>query len=322
LPATRPLPLSLARRQLLFRALARAEHAGIPVTRALEPLRAETRGRLAQRLELMQAALERGLPLGRAGRQAGLFTPWEGRVLESAANAGTIEAVLARLADHHATRQRWVQRVRSRLALPLLLLVVMSLVAPLPALIGQEIDAAGYLRRALLPLVSLAVLVLVLTRVARRAQGQDLPRVLERLLLWIPGVGKMVRLRAQRDLLLNLALLLAAGRPAVEALREAVTTVRSPVLRGAWVRAAAEVEQGATVTDALRDAGGLDRRAGAPLVGAGEFSGSLDRMIEHHAEQLNERLDLLDDALAEWLPRLLYFGVLGLLAWAILGMVM
>ncbi len=318
----RPLALSLAQRHLLLRALARAEHAGVPVTRALEPLRAESRGRLAQRLEVMQAALERGLPIGRAGRQAGLFTPWEGRVLESAANAGTLEAVLARLAEHHATRQRWAQRVRSRLALPLLLLVVMALVAPLPALVGQAIDGAGYLRRALLPLASLAALVSLLTRVARRARGQDLPRVLERLLLWLPGVGRMVRLRAQRDLLMNLALLLAAGRPAVEALREAAATVRSPVLRGAWVQAAAAVEEGATVTDALRDAGGLDRRAGVPLVGAGEFSGSLDRMVEHHAEQLNDRLDLIDDALAEWLPRLLYFGVLALLAWAILGMVM
>ena len=45
-------------------------------------------------------------------------------------------------------------------------------------------------------------------------------------------------------------------------------------------------------------------------------------MVEHHAEQLNDRLDLIDDALAKWLPRLLYFGVLALLAWAILGMVM
>lgn len=321
MPSHRPLPLSLAQRRLLFQALARAEHAGIPVTRALEPLRAESRGRLAQRLEVMQAALERGLPLGRAGRQAGLFTPWEGRVLESAATAGTLEAVLARLTEHHATRLRWAQRVRSRLALPLLLLVIVALVAPLPALIGQTIDGAGYLRRALLPIAALAVLLFVVTRFARRAQGQDLPRVLERLLLWIPGVGRMLRLRAQRDLLLNLALLLAAGRPAVEALREAAMTVRSPVLRGAWVQAAAAVESGATLTDALRDSGGLDRRAGVPLVGTGEFSGSLDRMVEHHAEQLNERLDLIDDALAEWLPRLLYFGVLALIVWAILGMV-
>ena len=224
----RPLALSLAQRHLLFQALARAEHASVPVTRALEPLRAESRGRLTQRLEVMQAALERGLPIGRAGRQAGLFTPWEGRVLESAANAGTLEAVLARLAEHHATRQHWAQQVRSRLALPLLLLVVMALVAPLPALVGQAIDGAGYLRRALLPLASLAALVYLLTRVARHARGQDLPRVLERLLLWLPGVGRMVRLRAQRDLLMNLALLLAAGRPAVEALREAAATVRSP----------------------------------------------------------------------------------------------
>jgi type II secretory pathway component PulF len=321
-PTNRPLPLSLARRRLLFQALARAEHAGVPVTRALEPLRAENRGRLAQRLEVMQAALERGLPLGRAGRQAGLFTPWEGRVLESAATAGTIEAVLARLAEHHATRLRWTQRVRSRLALPLLLLVILALVAPIPALVAQEIDGAGYLQRALTPIAALAVLVFVLTRVARRAQGQDLPRLLERLLLWIPGVGRMLRLRAQRDLLLNLALLLAAGRPAVQALREAAVTVRSPVLRGAWVQAAGEVERGATLTDALRDSGGLDRRAGVPLVGTGEFSGSLDRMVEHHAEQLNERLDLIDDALAEWLPRLLYFGVLALIVWGILGMVM
>ncbi len=321
MPPNRPLPLSLARRRLLFQALARAEHAGVPVTRALEPLRAESQGRLARRLEVMQASIERGLPLGRAGRQAGLFTPWEGRVLESAATAGTLEVVLTRLTEHHGTRLRWAQRVRSRLALPVLLLVLLALVAPLPALIAQEIDGSGYLRRALLPIASLAALAFLLTRVARRAQGQDLPMVLERLLLWIPGVGRMLRLRAQRDLLMNLALLLAAGRPAVEALREAAATVRSPVLRGAWVQAAAAVEAGATLTDALRDAGGLDRRAGVPLVGAGEFSGTLDRMVEHHAEQLNARLDLVDDALAEWLPRLLYLGVLGLIVWAILGMV-
>jgi hypothetical protein len=56
-------------------------------------------------------------------------------------------------------------------------------------------------------------------------------------------------------------------------------------------------------------------------VAAGEFAGSLEGMVAHHAEQLDQRLDLIDDALAEWLPRLLYFGLLGLLAYAILGLV-
>lgn len=317
---TRPLLLPLRRRHLLFQALARAEQAGVPVTQALQPLLAESRGRLARRLETMQAALERGLPLGRAGRHAGLFTPWEGRVLESAATAGTVEAVLERLARHHFTRLRWQQRLRNRLALPLLLLVLIALLAPLPALIGGDIDGRGYLLRALLPPVGIALLLLLARHLARRSNGRDLPRPLERLLLLLPGLGHLLRMRAQRDMLLNLALLLAAGRPAVEALREAAVTVRSPVLRGAWTQAALAVEQGASVTNALADAGGLDRRAGVPLVGTGEFSGSLDRMVEHHAEQLNERLDLIDEALADWLPRLFYLGVLGVLAYAILGM--
>ncbi|MDX1593137.1 MAG: type II secretion system F family protein [Gammaproteobacteria bacterium] len=320
MPRTRPLPLSTSRRRLLFQALARAEHAGVPVAQALDPLRAGARGRLAQRLDLMCAALERGVPLGDAGRRAGLFTPWEGRLLDSAARAGTVEAVLARLAEHHATRARWQARVRNRLALPLLLLVLFALIAPLPALVAQRIDGAGYLIRALLPIGLLALAWLLLAHVARRRHGHDLPRPVERLLLRLPGIGRMLRLRAQRDLLMNLALLLAAGRPAVEALREAAATVRNPVLRGAWTQAAADVERGATVTEALAGAGGLDRRAGVPLVGAGEFAGSLDRMVEHHAEALNERLDLADDALAEWLPRLLYFGVLALLAYGVVRM--
>ncbi len=315
-----PLPFALTHRHVLFQALARAEAIGVPVTCALDPLRDAARGRLARRLDTMQAALERGVPLGRAGRAAGLFTPWESRVLESAAGAGTLEAVLARHAEHLATRLRWHARLRRRLALPLALLVLLTLVVPLPALVGQAIDGATYLRRALLPLAALTGVALVTVRLARRRDGRDLAGPLERVLLRVPGLGRMLRLRAQRDLLLNLALLLAAGRPAVDALREAATTGRSPALRGAWLQAAEAVERGATVTEALRDAGGLDRRAGAPLVGAGEFSGTLDRMVEHHAEQLDARLDLVDDTLAEWLPRLLYFGVLGLLAWAILGL--
>ena len=319
---TRPLPLSLLQRRLLFQALARAEHAGIPVTQALVPLRADARGAMARRLEALQLALERGVPLGRAGRHAGLFTPWEGRALEAAAHAGTLEAVLARLAEHYATRLRWARQVRSRLALPLLLLVLLTLIAPLPALVRGELDGGGYLLRTLLPLGGLALLLGLAVQAARRGRGRGLPGPLERLLLWLPGVGGMLRLRAQRDLLLNLALLLAAGRPAVDALREAAETVQSPTLRGAWLQAAARVEQGATVSAALADCGGLDRRAGVPLVGTGEFSGTLDRMVEHHAEELNARLDLLDASLAEWLPRLLYFGVLGLLAWGILGMVL
>jgi type II secretory pathway component PulF len=321
LTTRRPLPLSLLQRKLLFQALARAEQAGVPVGQALEPLRTDARGRMAARLEVMQAALDRGAALGRAGRHAGLVTPWEGRLLESAATAGTLETVLARLAEHHATRLRWQRRLRSRMALPLLLLVLLTLVAPLPALIGGELDGAGYLLRTLLPLAALAALVGLARRAARHGSGRDLPRALERLLLWTPGIGRMLRMRAQRDLMMSLALLLAAGRPAVDALREAAVTVRSQVLRLAWLRAAVAVEDGATVTDALADVGGLDRRAGVPLVGSGEFSGSLDRMVEHHAEQLDERLDLLDSAIAEWLPRLLYFGVLGLLAWSILTMV-
>lgn len=318
---SRPLHLSLQQSHLLFQALARAEQAGVPVTLALDPLRGDARGRLARRLDLMQAALERGQPLGRAGRRAGLVTPWEGRLLDRAAHAGTLAAVLTRLAEQQAVRLRWQRRLRRRLALPLLLLVLLALVAPLPALLGRELDGTGYLGRALTPLAALAALLALARAAARRARGRDLPPAVERLLLLLPGVGRLLRLRGQRDLLLNLALLLAAGRPAVDALREAATTVRSPLLRGAWAQAAAAVERGAQVTDALVAAGGLDRRAGKPLVAAGEFSGSLDRMVAHHAEQLNQRLDLIDDALAEWLPRLLYFGLLGFMAYAILGLV-
>ncbi|HEY5790035.1 MAG TPA: type II secretion system F family protein, partial [Gammaproteobacteria bacterium] len=225
-----------------------------------------------------------------------------------------------RLAEHYAARVRWQRQLRSRLALPLALLVLLALLAPLPALIGGSLDGAGYLLRALLPLFALALLLGAWRRFARRHVGRELPLASERLLLALPGLGGLLRLRGRRDLLLNLALLLTAGRPAVDALAEAAETVRNPVLRGAYRLAADDVAGGALVSEALARRGALDARQGVPLVSTGEFAGSLDRLLELHAEQLSARLDLVDGALAEWLPRLLYFGVLGLLAWGVLSL--
>jgi len=317
----RPLALSPATRQRLFQGLARVEQSGLPASRGLRALAADSPGALRRRLERLAITLEHGVPLGRSGVAAGLFTPWEGRLLHAAAEAGTLEAVLLRLAEHHAIRLSWQRRVRSRLALPLTLLVLLLLIAPLPALVGGALDAAAYLQRTLLPITALVVLMALMRAFSRRHAGRDLPNSAERLLLLLPGLGRLLRLRNRRDLLMSLALLLAAGRPAVDALGEAAETVRNPVLRGAYQQAADDVAQGRTVSEALAACGALDRREGLPLVSSGEFAGSLDRLVELHAEQLNDRLGMIDDALAEWLPRLLYIGILGLLAYGILSMV-
>lgn len=292
--------LDEGRRELLFGDLARLQHAGIATQKAMAMMAEASEPRLASRVRRAAGQLARGRSLAEAFRFAGLADGAEAALIAAHAESGRPEIALQALAEMLGRRRQRRGRMRARLALPAAVFLLGCLLAPLPALIAQRIDAAAYLWRAMVPLLAAVLGGWLLVQLPRR-----LPAAL---LDALPLLGRGRRLAERERLFELLARLLQAGLPGDGALR-AAANVLSPHRRAQVGVAAGLVAGGAPLTDTLADLGLLDRADDAPLLVAAEHAGELPAMLGRRAEALAalraHRASIID----EWLPRLVYAGV-------------
>lgn len=286
--------------------LARLLASGLPPDQCLELLAGQVKG--GSRLERGVRRLRDGTPLPRVCREAGLITPREQRWLEAAAATGDPAPALAALAQARQRRRRQAARLRARLLLPAGVLVVGALTAPLPALVAGSLGAGGYLLQAGTPLLATALTVAMVRTLTRRRAAGRLP-ALDRLLLALPGLGRMIRLDARIQLFDQLARLWEAGLPAERALTLALEGLPQQALARRWAAAAAGVAAGGSVVEGLDRAGALSPEDRS-LLEAGEQSGQLEETLARRARTLAQDLEHLQDLALGAVPWICYALVL------------
>jgi len=296
-------------RAALYLRLATLEDAGVPALRALRTLAAEGRSPLAAAVNGTLDRLARGQALAEAGRGAALFRPWEMPLIAAGSACGQLGAVYRCLARHHERRALFLRRLRTRLLLPLVLVLLALFLAPLPALARGTLDVGGYLARSLLPIALALAAALLLRQAWRLAALRRAAPPGYGLLRRLPGCGPLLLQLQQARGLSVLSLLLAGGLPAGQALRTTGTTLHDPGLRTGCVRAAQAAERGSAVAPLLTAAGLCSAASGRALIHSGEAAGELDAAIAGYAGLMEQDLALRLDLVAEWLPRLLYLGL-------------
>lgn len=293
----------------LYSQFATLERSGIPLLQALPILRKQAPPEVERSLKQMQHWVQQGMALALAGRRSGLFLPWEARLIQVAAEAGKLQTLFGRLQQHYALRSQRLLKFKSRLVYPLAILALAVFIGSAPALLLGHIGPVGYLMRTAVPLLGLYLLIRLLLWRYRLASLTEQPVGVAVVGLALPVIGNLMRCQQRRDFLASLALLLEAGVPAGEALKWAADSVGNPVLRAGYQAAAARVEAGASVAQALANCD-IDSEA-LTLIETGERSGRLDEMLWYEVRRLDERLDSRLDTLAEWTPRVLYAMVVG-----------
>lgn len=297
-------------RSQLYAQLAALEEAGMPVGQALEAVRATSKGPLAAAIAGTQLQLARAQGLAAAGRAAGLFLPWEAQLIAAASEGGKLAAAYQELSRHWDQTTRRMRLLRSRFIMPAVVLLIATFVAPLPALARGEFGISGYLGRTLLPVIAVLVGLKLLAGAWRYSAAQATTPPGWGLLRALPWLGELLlRLQQYRGLSM-LALLLAGGLPMDRALRLTGSSLRDPLLRKSCAQAASHAAQGTGATDAIALSGLCDEPQGLALISSGEAAGRLDGSIMHYAKELDFRLGLRLDLIAEWLPRVLYFGLM------------
>lgn len=311
-------PLSFQLRADLYSQLAVMEKAGLPRLQALGLLKLDQS--IQSRLRAMCKLVAYDGDLSAAGEKCGMFTALEARLLNAAYATGQPEKMYARLSGYYAKRALQARQVKSRLALPGLVLLVALCVNPLPALVTGTLSAGSYLWQVLMPLFLLAAAAKLIKKLGNAQESEGvLKSTLDALLPQVPVLGPMHLRRNLRDYFESLALMLEAGIPMLEALPTATKAIYNRGIRRQFQAAAAEIRRGVPFAPALAGLHCLHGSSVLALAATGEASGSLPQMLLHYVNAETAALNQFQQQLSDWLPRIVYALIAGWVTYGLLN---
>jgi general secretion pathway protein F len=311
-------PLSAEKSANLFFQLAQLEKTGVPANKAFG-LIADTDAVLKKRLYAVQRYLEAGLSIADAGFKVGVFNEIQRSLIHAAESGGTLAAVYRRMADYYAARATRLRKIKSRCYYPAILLTISLFTQPLPALVAGSITETQYLQLSVGRLTVIILTVYIVLRLPAALSRVGLKPVIDRLLLQLPFVAEWITKRQLNDFYLNLALALAAGLSYAEALPKLVASIPNSGIRAQFRPALAKANSGESATDILSTVSSIRGTTAIQIIHSCEHSGRLAEGLQHFAQLEADDLHLQDDMLAEWLPRLVYAGVVIWIARSLIG---
>lgn len=236
------------------------------------------------------------------------FPPIYRAMVAAGEGAGTLPAVLERLANLLERQAELKGRVQSALAYPTALAVVATLaVAALMAFVVPSIARQFADIGQTLPLLTRIIMALsnalasfwwlLLLLIAggtalfgRAMQDADFRLRFDAWLLRLPIVGRLLRDLAAARLARTLAMMVASRLPLVDGLMLTLPTIANHAIRSRVATMASDIREGASLTTAMKRAAVLPPLLVA-MVAGGESAGRLDTMLERGAEALEREFD-------------------------------
>ncbi|GAB4167838.1 MAG: GspF family T2SS innner membrane protein variant XcpS [Wenzhouxiangellaceae bacterium] len=290
-------------RALLLRQLASLLGAGLPLDEALavaaEPAGLKQSGRAIA--QIRSRVLEGASLSDAMAEHPDLFPELYRSSVAAAEQAGRLEWVLKRLADHAARQLELSRSLAVALVYPVLLAVISLLVVwgLLVFVVPRVVGVFEHARQSL-PLMTQS-LIWVSDTIARRwpewlvlaivvpasvvfaLRSPRFRRVVDRWTLRLPLFGRIARVRAAAFFTRTLSILVTSGVPAVDALKAAAEVNPNSRIREDLLAAAERVRQGMAISAALEAVDWippLTRR----LIRGGERAGELGEMLDHAAD--------------------------------------
>jgi len=122
----------------IYLQLALLEDSGIPTLNAMTML-VKGGGESSRRATMALNYLKRGKPLSEAGVRAGLFVGLDVALVKVAEASGTNAEVFRQMAQFYEEKARQRRQIKSRLFLPVTVLLLAVFIQPVPALILEKI---------------------------------------------------------------------------------------------------------------------------------------------------------------------------------------
>jgi type IV pilus assembly protein PilC len=284
--------------------------AGLPLLQSLDVMLERQKDPLFRAsLGNIRERVKSGIALSEAFKTEGdLYPPILAASLVAGERSGSLETVLRRFVQYVRLTQALKKKAVAVSVYPIVLFTVMTTLVfvmlvyvipqfqsfyeglnaqlPTPTRILMAVSAA--IRENLLWLVlGLAAAVVVLITWLRQP-GSAI--TVDRMLLRLPYLGRLMRMYATSQLARTLSTLLTGGLPLLNALEVAANSVGNRAMAAAVAGATPQIREGKSLTSALESTGMLENLA-LEMVKVGEQTGALGEMLGSVAEFYDEEVD-------------------------------
>lgn len=284
--------------------------AGLPIVQALDLLSSQEVNPHFKRIQLaIKTDVETGMTFGDALRKhPGVFPPLYSSLVTAGEVGGVLDTILARLCVQIEKADAMRRKIKGALTYPIGTLIVAIIIlifmllkviptfqdmfssmgGELPALTQFLIDASDWVVDNIWYII--ATLVIVPTVGYLSLQAYQVRRIVDALLLNMPGVGTVIRKSAVSTFTRTLGTMLSSGVPLLDALEIVSNSISNTVIREAIKFARQRLSEGSTLADPLAITGIFPNMV-VQMIRVGEETGALDTMLNKIADFYDEEVD-------------------------------
>jgi type IV pilus assembly protein PilC len=317
------------------------QDAGLPLLRGLRILEKQMRpSALKNALIDVVEDVESGSTLSEAmGKHPRAFDRLYVNMVKAGEAGGALETIMKRLAEFKEKSQTLKRKVIGAMVYPAvvitaavgILIFIMVAIIPkfekifrefglkLPELTQFLIDVSMWCSKYWwsLPLVPIGLwLLMKLIRLSRAGNY-----ALDRMLLWIPILGKIVEKTVVARTMRTLGTLVSSGVPILESLAIVRETANNAVFERMYQRVYESIREGDTIADPLRESRLVDDMV-TNMVEVGEETGDLDTMLYKIADFYDEEVDTAVKSLISLLEPIMIIVLGGIIGTIVVALFM
>ncbi len=313
-------PGRLQLRADLYGQLGSMTQAGLALPSALRTLAGSGAfRRIRAPLDRVIDRLEGGETLSEAAGAAPCsMDPFDRVLIRAGEESGRIDHCFGHLSRYYRKRAEGLRRSLAYMVYPLLVVHAAAFILPLPSLLAGSRTLAEYFGQAALVLVPCYLAALLVLRLASGRGDSAAGRALEAAYGCVPALGPGLRSLALSRFALALRSLLEAGVGMGPAWRMAGQASGASRLRSAAERVSERIGAGATPGEAMEEHRAFPELFSS-LYRTGEASGRVDENLEILQERYQDSGYRSLELFATWLPRLIYYLIVILVAWHVIG---
>ena len=274
---------------IFYRQFATMIKSGMTLVHAMSSLRTQGGSRRLKKIagEVLPI-LESGGKLSDAfAMHPSVFPELHISLIRAGETGGMLDTILERIADYLEREHNIRQKLRMSTFYPKILVLAVILIPRFPLLLMEGFKpyfraTIGVIMTLGLGILALWVVFRLLSQIPAFRYGLDLVK------LAIPKLGKTVRMLALAKFYRVLAAMSAAGAPLSQGIAHAAQASGNWYLATKLKRAVPDIEQGKTLTDALKRTKALPY-IGLDMIATGEQTGNLDVLREAYRRAFDGR---------------------------------
>jgi type II secretory pathway component PulF len=312
-------PRQLTQRAHLYEQLSQLTAAGITVTAALELISRNPPAREFRKpLQEMVARLADGSTVADAMQQLGDWVPaFDIALVRAAEHSGRLDVVFKMLAGYYNDRAALNRQMISDLAYPVFLFHFAMLLMPTVLWFQGRLSGLGFFLLTIGVLGGVWAGVIAIIFASQGKRGNEWRALFEKICRPVPVLGSARQALALARLSAALEALLSAGVTIIEAWEMAAAGCGSPAMLRTVQQWRPQLVGGQTPSEAVSNEPRQFPEVFANLYHSGEISGQLDetllRLHKYYQEEATRKLHIL----AKWVPKVIYFCVVGVVVYFI-----